>query len=145
LPNPIAPAFSDLELNTKNLSCSISFIINNEGLLVDETLTCSTLPWALKRVQNIFTTQQRLSLDGWTKAYREHLENLNQLFSSVAKANAEADRNMTISELIALRQSICQHSDRWQGNRFNFLGYYTVFRRKKINDTSEDILNNPSC
>jgi predicted nucleic acid-binding Zn-ribbon protein len=48
---------------------------------------------------------------------------------------------MTISELTALRQSICQHSERWQGNRLNFLGYYTVFRRKKINDTSEDILN----
>lgn len=62
LPKPVAPAFSDLELNTQNLSCSILFIIDRDGFLIDETLTCSTLPWALERVQKALTTRQILSL-----------------------------------------------------------------------------------
>lgn len=141
IPKPVASGFSDLASSTRNLSCFVSFIINQDGLLVDETLSCSTVPWVLKQVQTVFTSNERLSLNGWTDAYRVHNDHLKRLFSVPAKANAAVGHQVTIADLIALMQILCQTKSQWQPDDFNYLGYYTIQRSGKSDDASTDILN----
>ena len=140
LPRPAKPSFEDLAATTKNYSCYASCIISSDGLLIDESLTCSTAPWALKRVGELLTSRRQLKLDKWTEDCKNHVDGLKVEFSSQAKANVEADQQMTLFELKKLLSLVCK--EQWQPEEFAFLGHYAIHRAdRKPDDATTDILN----
>lgn len=141
LPKPVASTFEDLVTTSNNLSCFASFTIAHNGLLIDETLNYSIVPWSLKKVQMAFTSQKKFSLDSWTDESYKHIAHLKLLFSSVAKA--KANHKMAVNDLQELYKSICLDPNQWQPEEVTYLGYYTIQKKKDSGDqpTDGDIIN----
>jgi hypothetical protein len=139
LPKPTFPTFEDLVTTSRNLSCFAAFTINCNGLLVDETLNCSTVPWSLKKVQAALTNKNKFSLNGWTDEYDKYFAHQNLLFTSVAKANARAGHKIAVNDLEELYKSICLAQNPWQPDHLTYLGFYTIHSKK--NSIDGDIIN----
>lgn len=141
LPQPAQADFKELVSTSKNLSCYAAFSIDESGFLVDQSLTCSTLPWALGRVGELLLGRGQLDLlDAWEEAFQAHLDRLRQAFSQRAKSNLENNQRVTIAELTQLFDWVCQ--GQWQPQTFEYVGYYTIApSNRKPDDATPDILN----
>jgi hypothetical protein len=140
LPKSAQSDFEDLVSTAQNLSCYASFEVDSNGLLIDESLTCSTAPWALKRTGELLTARRQLNLDNWTEDFKKHADSRKEEFSSQAKANAEANQKVTLFELKKLLGLVCK--GQWKPEEFACLGHYVIQRAdRKPDDATTDILN----
>lgn len=140
LPKRTQIGFEDVVAEQKSNSCYVSFKIDPDGLLVDGSLSCSTAPWALKRIGEMFTSQKQLNIDTWTEDFHKYVDHLQTEFSDRAQANIAANRKTTLADLQELLELVCK--DIWQPKEFTYLGDYVIQRAdRKSDETVSNIIN----
>lgn len=137
LPKRTQIGFEDVVSEQKSNSCYVSFKIDPDGLLVDGSLTCSTAPWALKRIGEMFISQQPLNIDTWTEDFHKYVTHLQTEFSDRAQANIAANRKTTIADLQGLLDLVCK--DIWKPKEFTYLGHYVI---QRVDCKSDEIVSN---
>lgn len=138
LPKLAQSGFEDVVAET--YSCYVSFKIDTDGLIIDDSLTCLAAPWALMRIGAILTSQQQLNIDTWTADFKKYVACLETEFSSRVKANKETNRKVRVQDIQGLLNLVSQ--DIWKPKELNILGYYVVQRvDRKKDDTVANIIN----
>lgn len=141
LPKRTKIGFEDVISEQTSNSCYVSFKIDPDGLLRDGSLTCSTAPWALKRIGEMFTSQKPLNIDTWTEDFNKYVTHLQTEFSDRAQENKAANRKITLAELQKLLDLVCQ--DIWQPKESTHLGHYVIQRAddRQSDETVSNIIN----
>lgn len=139
LPKPVEPAFSDLVSFQKKLTCYFSFILNHDGFMVDDTVSNSSLPWAMKQLEEAFTQKKgkKLSLDAWTSRYDIFSDVIKNSYSSQTKAS----NKMTVSGLQKTFKELVKADIPWMPPDFKYIAHYTIQRETEISEDDSDILN----
>lgn len=139
LPKPVEPAFSDLVSSSKKLTCYFSFILNHDGFMVDDTLSNSSLPWAMKQLEEVFTQKKgrKPSLNAWTSRYDIFSEAIKGSYSSQTKLR----NRMTVSSLQEVFEDLVKTDIPWMPPSFEYIAHYTIKRETKMSEDDSDILN----
>ncbi|MGF1485739.1 MAG: AAA domain-containing protein [Prochloraceae cyanobacterium] len=142
LPLSIAEYFSDLSSNEKNLSCFFSFEINENGFLIEESFSCSALPWALNQIKKTLTNSEELNLNGWTDEYNKYKENLEEIYFFTAKKLRESQQQITVKTLEILFNNFLEVECQWIPSLSNVFYYNIISIKKTSNEINTDnILN----
>lgn len=140
LPKPASSEFEQFAFQSPKKTCYASFSIDKNGIIVDSSLNCSTMPWALKRVAEMLATGKKIDLSKWKEDFEKYLLSVKQEFSSIVKANSEADTKTTVAELEKLWELIS--CGLWQPKELSYLAHYVVMRSSRREDSqNNDILN----
>lgn len=137
LPKPVEPAFSDLISPSKKLSCYFSFLLDHDGFLVDDTLSNSSLPWALGQIEEVFTNRTKLTLDSWTNSYHVFSDSINSSYSS----QVTLGNRMTVFGLQSSFEDLAKLHIPWMPPDFEYIAHYTIQRQTKTLEDDSDILN----
>lgn len=137
LPKPVEPAFKDLISTAENLSCYFSIILDHDGFLIDDTLSSSSLPWALGQFEEAFANRAKLGLDSWTNNYQAFSNSINNSYSSQVSWN----KKMTVSNLQSFFEDLVQPQLPWVPPNFEYLAHYIIQKQTKTLEDDSDILN----
>ncbi len=137
--------FEEMTSNPSFNSCFISFSIDPEGLLVEDSLSVSAMPWGIKKVCEKFAGAGELSLDGWMGEYNLHVKRLKDLFNIYASDCTPVG----VEKLLILFDKLCCSKSQWfpKKEEFLHLGYYCIPKyydkaaRQEDDEDKGDILN----
>lgn len=139
LPKPVEPAFSDLSSSSKKLTCYFSFILDHDGFMIDDTLSNSSLPWAMKQLEEAFTQKEerKPSLNAWTSRYDIFSDATKDSYSSQTKLR----NRMTVSSLQKVFEDLIKTDTPWIPPSFKYIAHYTIQPESQLSEDDSDILN----
>lgn len=116
--------FENLTLAIDASSCIASVLIDSDGFFVADSLLFSRVPWAIKQLEEIFTSGLQPELNALTAQYQRTVADLNEHFADWLQVRAQTNRRVTVNDLKNLLKRV--QCDCWQPDNFTSLACYTV-------------------